>query len=163
MQRSLKIISSIFLITILFFIKVNAEEILDLKSERYILYNMKDNSVLYSKGENEEVSVASLAKIMSVIVSIENNKDFDSKIKITKDMIGGIASDVYKVGLKKDNSVTYDDLLYGSILASGADAVQALSIYSCGSVEKTVELMNKKVAELGLKHTHFTNVIGLYN
>ena len=164
MQRSLKIVSGLLLITLLFFVRVNAEEInLDLKSERYILYNMKDDSVLYSKGENEEVSVASLTKIMSVIVSIENNKDFESKIKITKDMISGIASDVSKVGLKKGNSVTYDDLLYGSILASGADAVQALSIYSCGSVEKTVELMNEKVKDLGLKHTHFSNVIGLYD
>ena len=163
MQRSLKIISSIFLITILFFIKVNAEEILDLKSERYILYNLNDDSVLLSKGENDEVSVASLVKIMSVIVSIENNKDFDSKIKITKNMISGIASDVYKVGLKSGTSVTYDDLLYGSIIASGADAVQALSIYSCGSLDKAIELMNEKVKELGLKHTHFTNVVGLYN
>ena len=163
MKGSLKKVISIILITLLFFVKVNAEEInLDLKSEKYILYNLKDDSVLLSKDENEQVSVASLVKIMSVIISIENNKDFDSKITITKDMISGIASDVYKIGLKKGTRVTYDDLLYGSIIASGADAVQALSIYSCGSIEKTLELMNKKVEELGLKNTHFTNVVGLY-
>ncbi len=164
MQRSLKIVSSLLLITLLFFVRVNAEEInLDLKSERYILYNMKDDSVLYSKGENEEVSVASLTKIMSVIVSIENNKDFESKITITQDMISGIASDVFKVGLKKGTKVTYDDLLYGSLMASGADSVQALAIYSCGSLSNAIKLMNEKAKELGLKHTHFTNVVGLYN
>jgi len=163
MQKSLKIFS-IIISFFLFIGIINAEEInLDLKSERYILYNLKDDSVLLSKGENEEVSVASLVKIMSTIVSIENNKDFDSKITITEDMIKGIAPDVYKVGLKKGTKVTYDDLLYGSILASGADSIQALSIYSCGSIENTVKLMNDKAKELGLKNTNFTNVIGLYN
>ena len=109
MQKSLKIFS-IIISFFLFIGIINAEEInLDLKSERYILYNLKDDNVLLSKGENEQVSVASLVKIMSTIVSIENNKDFDSKITITEDMIKGIASDVYKVGLKKGTKVTYDD------------------------------------------------------
>ena len=163
MQKSLKIIS-IFLIVFLCFIKVYATENvdLDLKSEKYILYNLKDDSVLLAKDENNETSVASLVKIMSVIVSIENNKDFDSKITITDKMISGIASDVYKVGLKKGTKVTYDDLLYGSIIASGADSVQALAIYSCGSLDNALKLMNAKAKELGLEHTNFTNVVGLY-
>jgi len=163
MQKSLRIISA-FLIVLLCFVRVNASEDinLDLKSEKYILYNLKDDSVLLAKDENNETSVASLVKIMSVIVSIENNKDFDSKITITQNMISDIASDVYKVGLKKGNKVTYDDLLYGSIIASGADAVQSLAIYSCGSIDNAVKLMNEKAKELGLKHTHFTNVVGLY-
>ena len=163
MQRSLKI-CSIFLLFFMFFGIINAEEInLDLKSEKYVLYNLQDDTVLLEKDSNERTSVASLVKIMSVIVSIENNKDFDSQIVITEDMIKGIASDVYKVGLKKGTKVTYDDLLYGSILASGADAVQALSIYSCGSLENAVKLMNDKAIELGLENTHFTNVVGLYD
>ncbi len=164
MRKSLKI-SSIILIIFLCFIRVHAAEMpnLNLKSEKYILYNLKDDSVLFSKDENNETSVASLVKIMSVIVSIENNKDFESKITITQDMISGIASDVFKVGLKKGTKVTYDDLLYGSLMASGADSVQALAIYSCGSLSNAIKLMNEKAKELGLKHTHFTNVVGLYN
>jgi len=163
MIKNLKIFS-LFIILFLFMGIVKAEEInLDLKSERYILYNLNDDKVILAKNENDEVSVASLVKIMSVIVSIENNKDFDSKITITNDMISGIATDVYKVGLKKGNKVTYDDLLYGSILASGADAVQALAIYSCGSLDNAVKLMNEKAKELNLEHTNFTNVVGLYN
>ncbi len=163
MQKSLKIIS-ILLAFFMFFGVIKADEInLDLKSERYVLYNLRDDSVLLEKDADEKVSVASLVKIMTAIVSIENNKDFDSKITITQDMIKGIASDVSKVGLKKGTKVTYDDLLYGTLIASGADTAQALSIYSCGSLENAVKFMNDKAKELGLENTHFTNVIGLYD
>ena len=100
---------------------------------------------------------------MSTIVSIENTDKYDETITITSEMISGIAPDVAKVGLKKGQKVTYDDLIAGSIISSGADAIQALSIYSNNSLKNTVGLMNSKASELGLKNTNFTNVVGLYN
>ena len=155
-----KIILSIFL----FFVLVNAEETdLHLKSERYILYNLNDNQILFEKDAYSKTSVASLTKIMSAIVSIENAKEYDETITRTNEMISGIAPDVSKIGLKKGQKVTYDDLLAGTLIASGADAVQSLSIYSNGSLKNTISLMNDKVSELGLKNTNFTNVVGLYN
>ncbi len=150
-----------------FFLSLNivfAEEIdLNLKSERYILYNLNDNTVLLERDANSKTNIASLTKIMSTIVSIENVTDYDKEITITKEMISGIASDVSKVGLKKGQKVTYDDLVAGSLIASGADSIQALSIYSNGSLSNTVARMNSKAEELGLKNTNFTNVVGLYN
>ena len=155
-------INKILLAFILLFDIVFASE-LKLTSERYILYNMNDNEVLMEKDADKEVSIASLTKIMTVIVAIENIDNFDNKITITKKMIDDIESDVSIAGFKVGDKLTYDDLLYGAMLPSGADAVNALAISISGNKKDFVELMNKKVEELGLKHTHFANVVGLYD
>lgn len=156
-----KIISILISIILLFDI-VYANEI-DLVSERYILYNLNDNQVLMEEKENEEVSIASLTKIMTVIVAIENIKDFNSEITITNEMIDGIEKDVTIVGFNVGEVVTYDDLLYSSILSSGADAVNALAISIGGSIDNYLDLMNRKSEELNLNNTHYTNAIGLYD
>ena len=153
----------IFTLTIiLLFCNVFAEN-LDLISDKYILYNLNDNKILMQKNENEETQIASLTKIMTIIVAIENITDFDEKVTITKDMVNNIEWDVAKIGLKSGDIVTYNDLLYGAMLPSAADCVNALAISISGNYKDFIELMNNKVKELKLKHTHFENVVGLYS
>lgn len=151
------ILSTFFSINIL-----NASE-LELKSDKYILYNMNENKVLLSKDENKETYIASLTKIMTTIVAIENIKNYDEKVKITKDMFKDIAWDVSVAGFKVGETVTYNDLLYGAILPSGADAVNALALSVSKNYDDFVKLMNKKVKDLNLEHTNFSNVTGLYD
>jgi len=159
MQKKIsKILLSFFL-----FIEIIYASELKLSSEKYILYNMNDNEVILSKDENTKTSIASLTKIMTVIVSIENIKDFNKEITITKDMLSGIDWDVATAGFKVGDKLTYNDLLYGAILPSGADAVNALAISISGNKKDFVKLMNNKVKELGLKNTKFANVVGLYD
>ena len=68
------------------------------------------------------------------------------------------------VGYKVGESAAVRELLYGTILPSGADAALALAIYVAGSHEAFVELMNEKAEELGISDTaHFTNCVGLYD
>ena len=150
------------LTSILLFCNVFAEN-LDLISDKYILYNLNDNKILMKKNENEETQIASLTKIMTIIVAIENITDFDEKVTITKDMVNNIEWDVAKIGLKSGDIVTYNDLLYGAMLPSAADCVNALAISISGNYKDFIELMNNKVKELKLKHTHFENVVGLYS
>lgn len=147
---------------ILFFNVINASET-NLNSKRYILYNLNDTKVIDSKKEHERVSIASLTKMMSVIVAIENINNLDKKVTITSDMVDHIAWDVMKVGFKKGEKYTYRDLLYAAILPSAADAVNALAISISGSEKAFVKLMNDKVKELGLEDTKFANVVGLYD
>lgn len=156
-----KIICSIFSFLLCISI-LNASD-LKLNSKRYILYNMNDNTIIDSKKENERVSIASLTKIMTVIVSIEKIDDLDKKVTITSKMIDNIPWDVMKFGFKKGEKVTYRDLLYASILPSAADAIYALEISISGSEKEFVKLMNEKVKELNLKNTKFANGVGLYD
>ena len=136
MEKNL-IIKIIFFL--LLFVEIIYAKEIDLKSEKYILYNLNDNEILFENESHEETHVASLTKIMTAIVAIENIDDFNEKIVITYDMLKNIEWDVAVVGFEVGEILTYNDLLYGTILSSGADAVNALAISISGSEEKFVE------------------------
>ena len=142
------------------FIFVYAEEI-DISSKNVILYNLKDNSVIYEKNPDDKVYIASLTKIMTAIVAIENIEDLDQRILITGNMINNLANDLSKVGFIEGEVVTYRDLLYGTLLKSGADATDILAISISGSVNEFVKLMNQKAKDLGMDNSNFENTIGI--
>ena len=131
----------------------------ELSSKNVILYNLTDNYKLLDIKSEERVQIASLTKIMTAIVAIENIKNLDDNVKITNDVFKGI-SEYSKAGFRVGNEVTYRDLLYGVLLSSGADAVNALALNISGSEDKFVKLMNDKAKELKLSNTLFDNPIG---
>ena len=128
----------------------------NVESKKIILYNMNDNNIIYEEGSNDKVSIASLTKIMTAIVSIENIENLDDVVTVkSKDLIG---LDGYsKAGFKVGDTITYKDLLYGLMLPSGGDAAQILS----NNIDNFIEKMNNKANELGLTNTKFSNPIGM--
>lgn len=149
----------IFIILFLFPISINAFEI---NSKSAILYDLDSDKVLYEKNSNEITSIASLTKIMTSIVSIENISSLSDSVVITNDMIKGlIEQDAMVCGYKVGDTVTYEELLYSSLLPSCADATNALAISLTGSISNFVSLMNEKALALGLSNTHFVNTSGL--
>lgn len=157
-----KNIYKILIFFFLFVVSINAKE-LELDSEKYILYNLNDNKVLLEKNSDEKTQIASLTKIMTVIVAIENIDDFNKKVLITNEMLKNIEWDVAVAGFKVGQTVTYNDLLYGAILPSGADAVNALAYSVTNDYANFIKMMNNKAKELGLDNTRFANPIGLYD
>lgn len=133
---------------------------LELNSSKVIIYDPDTDYVLYEKDSDKISSVASLTKIMTTIVAIENIKDIKENIVITNDMLKNIPYDASRAGLKINDVVTYEDLLYASILPSGADATTALAINISGSVDNFVGKMNAKAKELKMYDTNFSNVTG---
>lgn len=135
---------------------------LDIYSKNALLYNLDENTVLYEKGANEQIAIASLTKLMTAIVTVENLSSLDEKVVLTaKDFEGLKEANAAVAGFRVGQRVTYRDLLYVLLLPSGADAALALARNVAGSRAKFVELMNKKANELGLKNTHFMNETGL--
>ena len=158
----MKKIFLVFLSFICLFL-INQQEVsaqkFDITSDNVILYNLNDNNILYELASNEKVGIASLTKIMTTIVAIENIKNYDEEVTITKEVF----KDIYgysQMGLKVGNKLTYKDLLYGIMLPSGADAVNAIAINLAGNTENFVKLMNQKALELNLTNTKFDNPIG---
>jgi len=151
----------IFIICCLF-LTVSNTYALDINSKYAVLYNLNDNQVIYEQNKDERTSIASLTKIMTTLVAIENISDFNEKVTIKNSMFDGLyEANAAVIGLKHNQVVTYNDLLYGLFLGSGADAGRALTISIAGSEEKFVELMNKKAQELHLQNTHYENIVGL--
>lgn len=161
-RRTMKKVLYILWVILLLYIpilNINAEEF-NITSEHVILYNMNEEKVLYELASEERTQIASLTKIMTTIVAIENTSNLDEEVTITKEALKGI-EDYTQVGFKAGNVATVRDLLYGVMLPSGADAANALAIHISGSISNYVELMNKKAEELGLKNTSFDNPIGM--
>ena len=157
----MKKLLTLILIFIVFTVKVNALD-LNISSKTAILYNLDNGEVLYEKNADEKVPIASLTKIMTALITLENIQDLNKQIILTNnDFEGLIEANAVTAGFTKGEIVTYKDLLYGLLLPSGADAAKALARNVAGSEEKFIQKMNEKVKELNLKQTNFSTVIGL--
>lgn len=154
----------ILIIPILFLFNLKSiyAENLNIDSKYAIIYNMDTNEVLYEYNSNEITSIASLTKIMTCIVAIENIENLDTKVTLGRDVFYGLVEAQASVaGFKYGDNVSYRDLLMGAMLPSGADATKALAINIAGSEEEFVKLMNAKAKELNLSNTNFVNTTGL--
>jgi D-alanyl-D-alanine carboxypeptidase (penicillin-binding protein 5/6) len=134
-------------------------------SEYAILIDVDSGEVVAQKNADTRISPASMTKILTLLVAVENIEDLDDTFTMTIDITDyAYINDSSILGLDVGETVPLRDLLYGTILPSGADAALALATYVSGSQEAFVELMNAKLDELGLSDTaHFTNVVGNYN
>ncbi len=134
----------------------------DVTTHHVILYNMNDLQVLYEENADEMVSIASLTKIMTTVVALENTHDLETKVEIVRQDFDGTEG-YSEAGFKIRDVVTIRDLLYGIMLPSGADAVNAVVRVVAGSEAKFVDMMNKKAEEIGLSKTRFANPVGKDN
>ena len=142
-------------------ISVCALEYPKLDSKNVEIYDLTDKKVLYEYKSNEVSSIASLTKIATTITAIENIRNLDEKVTITEEILQTVSWDASRAGLKAGDVVTYKDLLYASMLPSGADATNSIAILSSGSIENFVKKMNDLVHKIGLFNTNFVNVTGL--
>lgn len=135
---------------------------LEFNSKNIILYNYDTDEVIFEKAADEVISIASMTKIMTSLVLIENIDDLDKEVVLKSKHFAGLKEAYASVaGFRIGQKVTYRDLLYGIIVPSGADAVQTLAIEIFGSNEALVQKMNDRAKELGLNNTHFINPFGL--
>lgn len=130
----------------------------EIDSPKVILYNMNDDTVLYEQEADEKTEIASLTKIMTAIVVLENSQLSD-KVVITPAMLSGL-EEFAVVGLSAGQEMTVEELLYALMLPSAGDAGQALAIHIGGTIEKFADMMNQKANSLGLSNTYFTNPVG---
>ena len=133
---------------------------LNLVSDYALLVNLTTNEVIYEKNAYQRTYPASLTKMMTVLVGIEHRLDGPITIDIDYNTLAEEGAAI--AGFVNGESVSYDDLLYGTMLPSGADAALMIAKVVAGSEEGFVALMNEKAQELGMEDTHFTNVVGLH-
>lgn len=151
----------VLLILLLFPINVIALTYPKLYSKYVIIYDDTDNKVLYEKDSDKITAIASLTKIATTITAIETIPNLDEEVTITSNILNTVNPYLSKAGLKAGDKLSYRDLLYASILPSGADATNSIAILSSGSIDIFVNKMNELAARIGLKNTHFVNVTGL--
>ena len=135
-----------------------------LHSKNAILIDRETGKVLVDKKSDQKMFPASLTKIMTVLLGIEQLGDLDQETVMKEEYFEGlIEMDASVAGFQVGEKVSYRDILYGAILPSGADSCLAIAHLLYGSEELFIKQMNEKAQELGLKHTHFSNTTGLHD
>lgn len=147
----------------LLFITINVKAIdITPNAKSAILIDAETGKILYEKNINEKYAPASMTKMMSLIIFMENiengNLKMDEVIKISKNASSMGGSQIF---LEENEQMTVEDLLKGISIGSANDATVALAERISGTEDEFVVLMNNKAKELGLTNTSFKNSTGL--
>lgn len=131
----------------------------EVSADAVVLLNLDENKIVYEKNPDKKEILASLTKMMTVYTAINVLDNLNEKVTIKFNDITNLWG--YTVaGLVEGDRVTYLDLLYGTMLPSGADAAMAIANHISGSEEKFVSLMNEEAFKMGLRNTTFADCYG---
>ena len=149
-----KIIFAIILL-FTFITSINAVTLpIEVQSDTVVLFNIAEEEVIYEKNPDKVQVLASLTKIMTAYTAINNVQNIKTKVTITEDDISNLEGFTV-VGLEVGDIVTIEDLLYATLLESGADSSKALANHIAGSEEEFVKMMDQEADNLFLRNTNF--------
>jgi len=120
--------------------------------------DLADGSVLFAHRAGQPRPIASITKVMTALIVLERNPRLAGTVRVSR-----IAArqEPTKIGLRRGQRISVNDLMYGLLLWSGNDAAVALAEHVAGSVPAFLRLMNAKAGSLGLEHTRFASPSGL--
>lgn len=131
-------------------------------AEAAVLMDADTGAVLYAKNMDEELFPASITKLMTCLVAIENCP-LNEVITVSQSAINANEADGSHMYLRAGEQLTLEELLYGILINSANEACNAVGEHIGGSIDGYVDMMNAKAQELGCTHTHFVTANGLHN
>ncbi len=137
---------------------LTAVNAINISAKAAVVIDGYTGEILYSQNCDKRLPMASTTKIMTALLLCELGGDLSQEIVTTREMVTVEGS---SMGLQVGDTVSYHDLLYGMMLASGNDAANTTAIAIGSSVSKFVDLMNERAEKMGLKDTHFVTPSGL--
>ncbi|MCD8390643.1 MAG: serine hydrolase [Firmicutes bacterium] len=132
-------------------------------SQAALLLDIDSGRLLYGKNIDVKLYPASLTKIMTAVIALEQG-NLDDTVTVTYDAISSINYlEDSNMGLLTDEQLTLDQLVSAMLIHSANDAANVIACHISGSMDAFVELMNSKAAELGMSNTHFENPSGSHD
>ena len=137
----------------------------DCQSKGIYMVNLDTNTVVYERAANERMYPASLTKIMTAIVALENCDDLQEIVTsppyIYDEFVG---INVSHASIEPNEEISMENLLYALLMQSANEAAKIIADHiGGGSIETFVEMMNQKAKEIGANNTHFMNPHGLFH
>ncbi len=129
-------------------------------SQAAIVMEASTGAILYSKNIHEQHYPASITKILTALLALENSS-LGETVTFSKEAIYDVDLDSSRIGIDVGEKLTMEQCLYGIMLESANEVSYAIAEHISGSVESFSELMNKKAAELGCTDSNFVNPHGL--
>lgn len=132
-------------------------------SEAAVVIDMTSDYILFEKDMNKKMFPASLTKLMTAILTVENKSMEDTTV-VSESAVADINKyESSNVDLDPGDVLTVDELMHALLIPSANDAANVLAEFVGGSREEFVKLMNEKAKELGCKNTNFVNANGLHD
>jgi serine-type D-Ala-D-Ala carboxypeptidase (penicillin-binding protein 5/6) len=144
------------------FVNADEESLPDISSPSALLMDYSSGKILYEKNINEKRYPASLTKIMTAIIVLENCELSDIAT-VSYDAVMSLSSGYVTANLQVGEELTVEQLLYVLMVGSSNDAAIVLAEHVSGSVENFATLMNEKAKELGCTSTNFVNPNGVHD
>ena len=141
---------------------VSADPSFTVAAKAALLIDLNTGRTVYEQDADERVYPASLTKIMTCLLALENG-NLSDVITVDESALSGLNQDSSVVGLKVGEQITLENLLYCMMVSSGNDAANVVAEYIAGSVADFVRMMNERAYALGCKDTHFNNPHGLHD
>lgn len=166
-KKSISLIISIFLVCLIFTSPAAAYKpsTFTLTAEGCIIANVDTDAVIYEKNADEKLYPASLTKIMTAVVVLDECEDLENTIltcnQDTLNLLLGTDSSVFN--LVGGEQLPALELLYILLVHSANDAANTLAEHFGGTIPGFVDKMNAKAKELGMTNTHYMNAHGLHD
>lgn len=141
-------------------IKSGNTQTLELVGEGIVLMDAASGSILYSKNADTVYYPASITKILTTLVAIEN-ASLNEEITCNAETLYAIEQGSSRVGLEAGEILTVEEALYFVMLQSGNDAAAVVAEHVAGSIDNFVKMMNDKAKSLGCTSSQFKNPHGL--
>lgn len=159
---------SVLLITIIIFntfsltASASFTSLLEIESDIVLLVNTDSETVILDKNANKRTAPASLTKIVTCMLVLENCPDLSVPVTCKRESLNGLyKQNAATAGILPGETLTIKELLYCLMLPSAADAANILADYVGGSIDDFVIMMNEFVTKLGCNDTKFVNAHGL--
>lgn len=131
-------------------------------SPHALLMDAKTGQILYEHNAREQAYPASVTKLMTAILTLENCS-LDDEVTVDSKALLGIPRSYTVAALQPNEKITVEKLLNVLLIPSANDAANVLAFHIAGSNEAFAEMMNAKAKELGCENTHFTNPSGIHD
>ena len=135
---------------------------IDIAAEGGILMDANSGAILYAKNIHTPYYPASITKILTALIIIENC-DLNDTLTFSHNAIFNVEGNSSSAGFDVGDKITIKDALYALLLKSANESANALAEYYAGSIDKFVDIMNQRAKELGCTESHFANPSGLNN
>lgn len=132
----------------------------DIASDTGILMDADTGTVLFDKGGDQQRYPASITKIMTLLVAVENSSMVD-QVTFTETGVRNVTADSSNINSKVGEVMTMQDCLHALIIKSANDVAAQIAEHVGGTEQNFIDMMNQRAAEIGCTNTHFTNSSGL--
>ena len=134
----------------------------EIGAESAILMDANTGVILYAKNIHEKVYPASITKILTCVLAIENG-NLDDMVTFSHEAVFSVPTDGSKMGMDAGEAITLEECLYGILVASANEVANAVAEYVAGTIDDFVDMMNDYAAEIGCTDSHFVNTNGLHD